>query len=701
MSSSEKQKEYVVQKSIDSLNTDRRESDQSAKQTGLPEILKRPKERKYGQDVLIEQQQKLRSSYNGRLLTQSEKLNIQSSNPNFSEKQDDNLYSQLNISQGYVVQSCQQEKNRDSISLANDDVSLLKRGNQSSATFLKQEQDFENESLLTRTNDKSSKAQKSYTSFAQQVKGGAYSLNRNNNSSYGQRKLGYSSNQIQKLDENIRMLEQNLQQLKKSQVKTQQNKKLSSSPYKARPITASAEKKINEEKIEAYNRLYNIDENLQDQDHLIVNFNANYYNKKKPARLGINNLDKKAQISPQVIQEAIKYEEKLIQNKKQQEAKKFSGSGQNNLRIRKLETTKMIKETPLSNSKRINTIEESNQNVPFSTTAAKSTKPELSEKRDFSDTQNFSLQDVTANNQSTKSKNELDNYKLGPLIGKGSYATVRLATDLATNEQVAIKFYEKFKLFDPQKKKNVQREISILKKISHPHCIGMQKTFENSKNICVVMEYVGKDSLYTYLKSFEGRKLPEEEAKRIFKQIIKGVSYLHTNNIIHRDMKLENLLMDDTKNIKIIDFGFSIMIPPDKKLNIFCGTPSYMAPEIVSKKEYYGPPVDIWACGILLYVMLVGTFPFKAADDKTLYFKIRNGNYDLPPHVSVGARQILKKILNVNYHERATAEEILMDTWVSPMNIVRKIDELRAQIKQKQNVNSINDEEEVNQNKEH
>ncbi|KAL4503612.1 hypothetical protein ABPG73_017355 [Tetrahymena malaccensis] len=696
MSSSEKKKDYALQQSIDSINTDRRESDQSAKQSGLPEILKRPKERKYGQDVLIEQQQKLRSSYNGRLLTQSEKLNNQSSNPNFSEKQDDNLYSQLNISQGYIVQSCQQEKNRDSISIVNDDVSLLKRGNQSSATFLKPEQDFDNESILARSNDKSSKAQKSYTSFAQQVKGGVYSLNRNNNSSYGQRKLGYSSNQIQKLDENIKMLEQNLQQLKKSQVKMQQNKKHSSSPYKARPITASAEKKMNEEKIEAYNRLYNVDDNLQDQDHLIVNFNANYYNKKKPARLGINNLDKKVQISPNVAQEAIKFEEKLNQNKKQFEVKKFSGSGQNNLRIRKLETTKMIKETPLSNSKRINTIEESNQNVPFSTTAAKSTKPELSEKKDFNDTQNFSLQDVTANNQSTKSKNELDNYKLGPQIGKGSYATVRLATDLTTNEQVAIKFYDKYKLFDPQKKKNVQREISILKKICHPHCIGMQKTFENSKYICVVMEYVGKDSLYTYLKSFEGRKLPEDEAKRIFKQIIKGVSYLHTNNIIHRDMKLENLLMDDTKNIKIIDFGFSIVIPPDKKLNIFCGTPSYMAPEIVSKKEYYGPPVDIWACGILLYVMLVGTFPFKAADDKTLYFKIRNGNYDLPPHVSVGARQILKKILNVNYHERATAEEILMDTWISPMNIVRKIDELRAQIKQKQNVNSITDDQEEN-----
>lgn len=88
------------------------------------------------------------------------------------------------------------------------------------------------------------------------------------------------------------------------------------------------------------------------------------------------------------------------------------------------------------------------------------------------------------------------------------------------------------------------------------------------------MEYVGKDSLYNYLKTFEGRKVPEDEAKRIFKQIVRGIFYLHTNHIIHRDVKLENLLMDETKNIKIIDFGFSIITPPDKKLNIFCGTPS-------------------------------------------------------------------------------------------------------------------------------
>lgn len=143
--------------------------------------------------------------------------------------------------------------------------------------------------------------------------------------------------------------------------------------------------------------------------------------------------------------------------------------------------------------------------------------------------------------------------------------------------------------------------------------------------------------------------MEEEEAKRIFTQLINGLNYLHNMNIAHRDIKLENILLDDSKNVKIIDYGFSVFTFPDRKLNVFCGTPSkffqksiifrftknstfwfcplkyfnpikdYMAPELLQRKEYYGAPVDIWACGIVLYVMLCGTFPYKASSDSLLY----------------------------------------------------------------------------------
>jgi MAP/microtubule affinity-regulating kinase len=124
------------------------------------------------------------------------------------------------------------------------------------------------------------------------------------------------------------------------------------------------------------------------------------------------------------------------------------------------------------------------------------------------------------------------------------------------------------------------------------------------------MEYVRGGSLHFYLKQHLNRRLPEEEAKRIFKQVVEGIRYLHNRCITHRDIKLENLLLDDDNNIRIIDFGFSTCIPIERKVKMFCGTPSYMAPEIVNKTEYCGPPADIWALGVLLFTLLCGTFPY-------------------------------------------------------------------------------------------
>lgn len=120
------------------------------------------------------------------------------------------------------------------------------------------------------------------------------------------------------------------------------------------------------------------------------------------------------------------------------------------------------------------------------------------------------------------------------------------------------------------------------------------------------MEYIGGGSLHGYLKSKPNRRLEENDAKRIFKEIVESLKYCHSRCITHRDIKLENVLLDDHGAIKMIDFGFSTCIPNDKKIKIFCGTPSYMAPEIVTKSEYCGPPADIWALGVLLFTCLSG-----------------------------------------------------------------------------------------------
>ena len=125
------------------------------------------------------------------------------------------------------------------------------------------------------------------------------------------------------------------------------------------------------------------------------------------------------------------------------------------------------------------------------------------------------------------------------------------------------------------------------------------------------MELVSGVSLLNFLKSKPNRRIDEKTCKEIYLQILNGITFCHSKNIYHRDIKLENLIVDDNNNIKIIDFGFSANSPKTKLLSFFCGTPSYMPPEIVQKKDYLGHSADIWSCGILLYAMLCGSFPFR------------------------------------------------------------------------------------------
>lgn len=221
------------------------------------------------------------------------------------------------------------------------------------------------------------------------------------------------------------------------------------------------------------------------------------------------------------------------------------------------------------------------------------------------------FQEYSVEKNKDKTSKFKEEYIVGKEIGQGAYATVRIAIHKASKMRVAIKIYEKSKIMEPQRKKSVKREIKLLKMMSHPFIIKLYETFETNHHINIIMEYVGGPSLYSYLKSQPHKKLSEHEAKRIFRQITQALEYCHRKCITHRDIKLENLLMDENKNIKLIDFGFSTYMPNDQKVKMFCGTPSYMAPEIVLKKEYCGPPADIWALGVLLFALLSGYFPYK------------------------------------------------------------------------------------------
>jgi serine/threonine protein kinase len=129
-------------------------------------------------------------------------------------------------------------------------------------------------------------------------------------------------------------------------------------------------------------------------------------------------------------------------------------------------------------------------------------------------------------------------------------------------------------------------------------------------------------------------------------------------------LKLENILLDESNNVKLIDFGFSTCMPADKRSCTFCGTPSYMAPEIVSRREYAGPPVDVWALGVLLYAMLCGCFPFKGSNDSDLYRKIQRGVFSVPEHVEDGPKRLIRKMIQTDPNKRPTAADLLTEDWV-------------------------------------
>lgn len=151
-----------------------------------------------------------------------------------------------------------------------------------------------------------------------------------------------------------------------------------------------------------------------------------------------------------------------------------------------------------------------------------------------------------------------------------------------------------------------------MERLDHKSIAKLYEAFDTHKQVFLIMEYVSGGSLHGYLKSKDNRQMHEIEAKHLYRQVVQALYFCHQRNVAHRDIKLENILLsDDHSQVKLIDFGFSTCIPNDKKVKLFCGTPSYMAPEIVSKIEYCGPPADIWASGVLFYALLCGRFPFR------------------------------------------------------------------------------------------
>lgn len=269
---------------------------------------------------------------------------------------------------------------------------------------------------------------------------------------------------------------------------------------------------------------------------------------------------------------------------------------------------------------------------------------------------------------------EIGKYRLLKTIGKGNFAKVKLAKHIPTGKEVAIKIIDKTQL-NPGSLQKLFREVRIMKILDHPNIVKLFQVIETERTLYLVMEYASGGEVFDYLV-FHGR-MKEKEARAKFRQIVSAVQYCHQKKIIHRDLKAENLLLDSEMVIKIADFGFSNEFTPGNKLDTFCGSPPYAAPELFQGKKYDGPEVDVWSLGVILYTLVSGSLPFDGSNLKELRERVLRGKYRIPFYMSTDCENLLKKFLVLNPARRASLETIMKDRW---MNIGYEDDELKPYV---------------------
>ncbi|XP_043190682.1 MAP/microtubule affinity-regulating kinase 3-like isoform X6 [Amphibalanus amphitrite] len=261
------------------------------------------------------------------------------------------------------------------------------------------------------------------------------------------------------------------------------------------------------------------------------------------------------------------------------------------------------------------------------------------------------------------SEPHIGKYQLLKTIGKGNFAKVKLAKHLPTGEEVAIKIIDKTQM-NPGSLQKLFREVRIMKMLDHPNIVKLYQVIETKKTLYLVMEYASGGEVFDYLV-FHGR-MKEKEARLKFRQIVSAVQYCHSKRIIHRDLKAENLLLDSQMNIKIADFGFSNEFTVGSKLDTFCGSPPYAAPELFQGKKYDGPEVDVWSLGVILYTLVSGSLPFDGSNLKDLRERVLRGKYRIPFYMSTDCENLLRKFLVLNPTKRASLEQAIMrDKWMN------------------------------------
>ncbi|KAL8139347.1 hypothetical protein V2J09_005368 [Rumex salicifolius] len=254
-------------------------------------------------------------------------------------------------------------------------------------------------------------------------------------------------------------------------------------------------------------------------------------------------------------------------------------------------------------------------------------------------------------------------YEMGRMLGQGTFAKVYYCKNVATQESVAIKVISKEQVKKAEMMEQIEREIAVMKLVQHPNVVELKEVMATKSKIFVVMEYVKGGELFA--KVVKG-KLEEEQARKYFQQLISAVDYCHSRGVSHRDLKPENLLLDDAGNLKVSDFGLSALpeqLWQDGLLHTQCGTPAYVAPEVLRKKGYSGEKADIWSCGVVLYVLLAGFLPFRDENVMNLYRKVFKAEYEFPPWFPPEVKKLVAKLLVVDPTRRLSITGIMKSPW--------------------------------------
>ncbi|WJX82291.1 CBL-interacting protein kinase 2 [Trifolium repens] len=254
-------------------------------------------------------------------------------------------------------------------------------------------------------------------------------------------------------------------------------------------------------------------------------------------------------------------------------------------------------------------------------------------------------------------------YELGRLLGQGTFAKVYHARNLVTGVNVAIKVVDKEKVLKVGMVDQIKREISVMRLVRHPNVVELYEVMATKTKIFIVMEYAKGGELFN--KIAKG-KLKVDVARRYFQQLISAVDFCHSRGVYHRDLKPENLLLDENDNLKVSDFGLSTLSESkcrDGLLHTTCGTPAYVAPEVINRKGYEGCKADIWSCGVILFVLLAGYLPFHDQNLMEMYRKIGKGEVKFPKWFALEVRRLLSRILDPNLKTRISMAKIMENSW--------------------------------------